>query len=189
MSARDHRRLGTAIALGCYLGTIVGANWMVAHVGTSIPGAHVLPVGFGLSAPSGVYLAAGAFVARDYVQRLAGTRAGLLVIVVGAILSAFVATPRLALASGVTFLLSEGTDFAIFTPLQRRSLVASVLVAGLFAELVDSLVFLTLAGIPLAVALPGQLVGKLWVILAGTAATLALRRLPSVRRGYQLEPS
>jgi len=189
MTARDHRRLGSVIALACYLGTIVGANWMIAHVGTPIPGAHVLPVGFGLDAPSGVYLAAGAFVARDYVQRLAGTKAGIAVIIVGAILSAFVSTPRLAVASGVTFLLSESTDFAIFTPLQRRSLVGSVLVAGLFAEFVDSIVFLTLAGIPLGVALPGQLLGKLWVILAGTAATVALRRLPAVRRGYQLEPS
>jgi len=189
MTPQTRRRLGTTIALACYLGTIVGANWMIAHVGTPIPGADVLPVGFGLYAPSGVYLAAGAFVARDYVQRLAGTKAGIAVIIVGAILSAFVSTPRLAVASGVTFLLSEGTDFAIFTPLQRRSLVGSVLVAGLFAELVDSVVFLTLAGIPLGVALPGQLLGKLWVILAGTAATVALRRLPAVRRGYQLEPS
>jgi uncharacterized PurR-regulated membrane protein YhhQ (DUF165 family) len=183
---------GAWVALAVYIGAIVGSNWMIAHIGTPIPGAHVLPVGFGLSAPSGVYLAAVAFVARDYVQRLAGARAGLVAIVIGAIVSALVSTPQLAIASGVTFMLSESTDFAIFTPLQRWNLTASVLIAGLFAEFVDSIVFLSLAGIPLGVALEGQLVGKLWVILAGTAVTWYLRRRPSLAlppRIKQLDPS
>ncbi len=176
---------GAWLALGVYIGAIVGSNWMIAHVGTPIPGAHVLPVGFGLEAPSGVYLAAVAFVARDYVQRLAGPKAGIAAIFIGALVSALVSTPQLAVASGVTFLLSESTDFMIFTPLQRWNLAASVLIAGLFAEVVDSVVFLTLAGIPLGVALEGQLVGKLWVILLGTALTWYLRRRPSLQSSHR----
>jgi len=164
-------------ALVIYVGAIVGANWMLIHIGAPGPGARTLPVGFGLRAPSGVYVAALAFVARDLVQRFAGWRAGLAAIVVGAALSAVVATPRLAVASGLTFLLSETTDFALFAPLQRRSLPGAVLGAGLAAIVVDSVVFLTLAGIPLAVALPGQLLGKCWVVLIGSAATVWLRRV------------
>ena len=57
----------------------MGANWMIAHVGLAIPGgAHVLPVGFGLVAPSGTYAAALTLVIRDLVQRTAhGTGLGL----------------------------------------------------------------------------------------------------------------
>ncbi len=52
-----------------------------------------------------------------------------------------------------------------------------MLLAGLAAIVVDSVVFLTLAGIPLAAALPGQLLGKCWVVLAGSVASLGLRRI------------
>lgn len=174
--------VAAGVAVVVYVASILGANWMIAHVGRPLGPNHVLPVGFGLVAPSGVYLAAVTFVARDLVQRFGGPRVGLAAIVVGAALSAFVASPRLALASGATFLVSETCDFLIFTPLQQRNLPVAVLGAGLVAEVVDSVLFLTLAGIPLAVALPGQLVGKGWVIVAGGAVTALLRRaLPAPR--------
>lgn len=165
-----------AVAWVAYVASIVGANWMIAHIGQPLGPNHVLPVGFGLVAPSGVYLAALTFVARDVLQRLGGTRAGLAAIVVGAGVSAWVASPRLALASGVTFLVSETSDFLVFTPAQRRSFPVAVLASGLVGEVIDSVLFLTLAGIPLAVALPGQLLGKGWVILAGGAVSAVFRR-------------
>lgn len=179
MSERAQRVSLTLASVGfaVYVGSIVLANWMLLHVGAKGPGVRVLPVGFGLVAPSGVYVAALAFVARDIVQRFAGARMGVVAIIVGAVLSALVATPTLAIASGLTFLLSETTDFLLFQPLQRRSLPGAVLGAGLAAIVVDSVVFLSLAGIPLAVALPGQLLGKCWVVLAGSAATIGLRHV------------
>ncbi len=161
-----------------YVGVIVGANWMIAHVGKVIPGAHVLPVGFGLYAPSGVYLAAFAFVARDILQRLTNIKVGLVAIVIGAIVSAFVSTPSLAFASGVTFMISESLDFLIYTPLQTRNFPLAVVVSGLASDIVDSVVFLTLAHIPLALALKGQLVGKMWVILLGGVLAGLMRKLP-----------
>lgn len=167
-----------------YVGSIVLANWMLLHVGAPGPGARVLPVGFGLEAPSGVYVAALAFIARDLVQRFAGPKVAVAAIIVGAGLSALVSTATLAFASGATFLLSESTDFLLFQPLQRRSLPGAVLAAGLAAIVVDSVVFLTLAGIPLHAALPGQLLGKFWIVLVGSAATIGLRRVtpaPSLR--------
>ncbi len=171
-------RIAASASFAAYVAVIVGANWMIGHVGTPIPGAHVLPVGFGLEAPSGVYLAALAFVARDVLQRVGGAKAGVAAILVGAGISAFVASAHLALASGATFLLSETCDFLIYTPLQKRNFPLAVVASGVVGDLVDSTVFLTLAGIPLAVALPGQLLGKLWVMLLGGLLAAWLRRYP-----------
>ena len=165
-----------ALAFAVYVGSIAGANWMISHVGRPVEGAHVLPVGFGLEAPSGVYLAGLAFVARDIVQRLAGLRIGVVAIVIGATLSWWLSSPAIAVASGVTFLLSESCDFLVYTPLQARHFPFAVVGSGLVADVVDSIVFLTLAGIPLALALPGQLVGKAWVVLIGGVAAGFLRR-------------
>ena len=165
-----------ALGFAIYVGSIAGANWMISHVGRPVEGAHVLPVGFGLEAPSGVYLAGLTFVARDIVQRLVGLRVGVLAIVIGATLSWWFSSPAIAVASGVTFLLSESCDFLVYTPLQARHFPFAVVGSGLVADVVDSVVFLTLAGIPLAVALPGQLVGKEWVVLIGGVVAGFLRR-------------
>jgi uncharacterized PurR-regulated membrane protein YhhQ (DUF165 family) len=171
-------RIAATVSFVAYVAVIVGANWMIGHVGTPIPGAHVLPVGFGLQAPSGVYLAALAFVARDMLQRVGGAKAGVAAILVGAGISAFVASAHLAFASGATFLLSETCDFLIYTPLQKRNFPLAVLASGVVGDVVDSTVFLTLAGIPLALALPGQLLGKLWVMLLGGLLAAWMRRYP-----------
>ncbi len=168
--------LVAAVAFVMYVGSIVGANYMIGHIGKVIPGAHVLPVGFGLYAPSGVYLASLALVSRDLLQRSAGTLPGVVAILLGAFISYFISSPKLAFASGFTFLISETVDFAIFTPLAKRNFAAAVLVSGLFGEFVDSVLFLTLAQIPLAIALKGQLVGKMWVILLGSLISFILRR-------------
>jgi len=150
---------------------------MIDHVGHLVPhAAHELPVGFGLEAPSGVYLAGLTFVARDIVQRLAGLRVGVGAIVAGAVISWWVSTPTLALASGATFLLSESCDFAVYTPLQVRNFPFAVLGSGLLSDAVDSTVFLTLAGLPLSALLAGQLVGKAWLVLVGGALAGLLRR-------------
>jgi queuosine precursor transporter len=164
------------VGFAIYVGSIAGANWMISHVGRPVAGVHVLPVGFGLEAPSGVYLAGLTFVARDIVQRLAGLRVGVVAIVIGATLSWWLSSPAIAVASGVTFLLSESCDFLVYTPLQARHFPYAVVGSGLVADVVDSVVFLTLAGIPLAVALPGQRVGKAWVVLIGGVVAGFLRR-------------
>jgi uncharacterized PurR-regulated membrane protein YhhQ (DUF165 family) len=156
------------LVLGVYLATIVAANWMIRHVGMEIPGGtHLLPVGFGLLAPSGTYAAALTLVARDLVQRTAGRRWGLAIIPAGVAISALWDV-RLAMASGVAFLLSELLDYAVYTPLQRRGLALAVAVSSLVASVPDSAIFLLLAGIPLSVALPGLLLGKVWAILVAT---------------------
>lgn len=167
-------------ALVVYGASIIAANWLIRNWGTAVlpDGTHLVPVGFGLMAPSGTYAAGITFIARDVVQRTAGRAWSLAVIIPGAAISALL-SPRLALASATAFFFSELVDYAVFTPLQRRGLVLGVLVSGVAASVADSTIFLTLAGIPLGVALPGQLLGKVWIQLAATPIVAWLRpRLP-----------
>src|SRR5690606_21384090 len=107
-----------------------------------------------------------------------GRRWALIAIGVGTVLSVLV-SPRLAVASGSAFLFSELVDFAVYTPLQERRFVLAVVLSGLVGSVVDSVIFLTLAGIPLGVALPGLLLAKVWVqLLAGPLAAWLRTRMP-----------
>jgi uncharacterized PurR-regulated membrane protein YhhQ (DUF165 family) len=96
--------------------------------------------------------------------------------IVGGSLLSVALSPRLAAASGIAFLLSEATDFAIYTPLEERGLARAVLLSGLAGSFVDAVIFLGLAGIPLDLALPGLLVGKAWAQLVGAGVLGALRK-------------
>lgn len=168
------RRIGVT-ALVIYGVSIYLANWLIRNVGMPIPGgSHLVPVGFGLMAPSGAYAAGVTFVARDVIQRTIGKRWSLVVIIPGALLTALLDI-HLAIASAAAFLFSESVDYLVYTPLQRRGFVRAVVASGLVAALVDSLIFLTLAGIPLAVALPGLLVAKVWVMLVAAPVAYVLR--------------
>src|SRR5829696_7811820 len=113
---KERSWIGVA-ALVLYGGSILAANWLIRNVGTmSLPdGTHLLPVGFGLLAPSGSYAAGVTFVARDVVQRSMGRAAAIVAVVAGTLLSALV-DPRLALASGSAFFFSEMVDLAVYTP-------------------------------------------------------------------------
>jgi len=175
------RRTAGLVAFLLYAGSILAANWLIRNIGAvALPdGTHLVPVGFGLMAPSGSYAAGVTFVARDVVQRALGRRAAVAAIAVGTVLSVLV-DPRLALASGSAFFFSELVDLGVYTPLQRRSFVLAVVLSGMVGSVVDSLLFLGIAGIPLAAALPGLLLAKLWVqLLAAPVAAWLRERLPA----------
>lgn len=163
--------------LAAFLACIPLANWLIGNAGTKcIPnGPCLVPVGFGLMAPSGVLLIGIALVLRDFVQRDLGPKWTLGAIAFGAALSAVIAPPALVVASGVAFLLSELADMAVYTPLRERRLALAVLASGVVGAVVDSAVFLWLAFGSLAY-LDGQIVGKLWASLAGFAVLAVLRR-------------
>lgn len=175
--SRRSRTVGLTASLVIYTASIVAANWLIRNVGTVVleDGTHLSPVGFGLMAPTGVYAAGITFVARDFVQRNAGRRWALAAIIAGALLSALV-NPQLALASGVAFLTAELADFAVYTPLERHRFVLAVLLSGIVGSLVDSALFLTLAGIPLGAALAGSALGKIWMQLLALPVAAALRK-------------
>jgi uncharacterized PurR-regulated membrane protein YhhQ (DUF165 family) len=75
-----------------YIATIFAANWAIVTFG-------IVPVGFGLMAPAGVYFVGLAFTLRDAVQEYLGKRYTVLAVVAGASLSVLI-SPQFALASG-----------------------------------------------------------------------------------------
>jgi uncharacterized PurR-regulated membrane protein YhhQ (DUF165 family) len=160
-----------------YVGSIFMANWFIQNVGTQYTpnGPHVIPVGFGLEAPSGVIWVGVALILRDLVQQFLGTRVAIGSMFAGAIASFFVA-PALAVASAAGFLLSESADFVAYTPLMKRGMiVAAVFVSGVVGLVVDTAVFLYLAFGSLQFW-QGQILGKLWVTIIGAVVIWFLHR-------------
>jgi uncharacterized PurR-regulated membrane protein YhhQ (DUF165 family) len=158
---------------------IPAANWLIGNVGTvCVPrggGPCLIPVAPGLMAPSGVLMAGLALVLRDLVQRRLGLGWASAAVLAGAALSALLAPPALVVASAAAFLLSETADLAVYTPLQRRGLVLAVALSSVAGLVLDSVVFLLLAFGSLDF-LAGQVVGKLWMVLASLPFVAWLRR-------------
>ncbi|MDB5559589.1 MAG: beta-carotene 15,15-monooxygenase, partial [Enterovirga sp.] len=164
-------------ALLCFIATIPAANWLIGHVGTVCPpgGPCLVPVAPGLLAPSGVLMAGLALVLRDLVQRRLGFMAGLAAILAGALLSAWLAPAAIVIASATAFLLSELADAFVYTPLQRRRFVTAIVASSVVGLVVDSAVFLHLAFGDLSF-LPGQILGKFWMVLLTIPVVHWLRR-------------
>lgn len=172
------------ILILAYLTCVPLANWMIGHVGTfCMPaGPCLVPVGFGLSAPSGVLVVGFALVLRDLVQRASGKMWALAAMVCGCALSWLVADPHVALASAAAFLTSELADFAIYTPLQRRGLILAIVASASVGIVMDSVTFLWLAFGSLDF-LAGQVVGKIWASLASVPVIWICRRRSQTRVG------
>jgi queuosine precursor transporter len=177
MDNDNRKRVEGIIFLVLFCLTIPAANWMIGHVGSvCIPnGPCLIPVAPGIMAPSGVLMVGAALVLRDLVQRRLGAAFGVGAIIVGAAISAALAPPALVLASATAFLFSEFADFAVYTPLARRKLVAAVVSSSIVGLVVDSIVFLWLAFASLEF-LPGQIIGKLWMVLLAVPFVAYLRR-------------
>lgn len=156
-----------AALIAAFAATIPAANWLIGNVGTvCVPDEPCLvPVGFGLMAPSGVLLVGAALVLRDMVHEAGGAKAAFLAIALGAVLSWFVAPPALVVASVVAFVLAELADLFVYTPLREKRLGLAVLASGAVGAVVDSAVFLLLAFGSLD-HIEGNIVGKLWMSLA-----------------------
>src|SRR6266511_3015013 len=131
------------------------------------PGAHNRAVSLG-------WLLALAYVATIFAANLAIQLIG--PVPVGAALSAAMSLVlpgpipplRLALASGSAFLFSELLDFAVYTPLRRRSWLGAVAASNAVGLVADSALFLTLAFGSLDF-LAGQIVGKAEMTLLAVA--------------------
>jgi len=99
------------------------------------------------------------FVARDFAQREIGHRV-LLAMLAGAVVSYFMASPVVAMASAAAFLVSELADWAVYSftrrPLSQRILFSSALGAPL-----DSLVFLSGVGILSAAGVAAMTASKM----------------------------
>lgn len=171
------RRVEGIVFLLAFAACVPAANYMIGHVGTvCVPnGPCLIPVGFGLTAPSGVLLVGLALVLRDLVQRRLGLVWSVAAIVMGAILSTTFTAPALAFASASAFLASEIADLFVFTPLQRRGLIIAALSSSIVGLIVDSAMFLWLAFGSLDF-LAGQVLGKAIMVAASLPFLLLLRK-------------
>ncbi len=176
-AAASRRRAEGLLFLTGFGLCIPAANWLIGHAGTvcTPDGLCLIPVGPGLMAPSGVLMVGLALVLRDLVQRRLGLAWAVGAILAGAALSALLAPRSVVLASATAFLLSETADLAVYTPLQRRGLVAAVMASSLAGLVADSVIFLWLAFGSLDF-LAGQIVGKLWMVLIALPLVHWLRR-------------
>ena len=165
-----------------YIGTIFAANWAIGNIGTCVPdGPCLIPVGFGLMAPSGVLFIGLSLAARDAVQERKGRWWSVGGILVGAGLSAIL-SPALALASGTAFLLSELADFGVYTPLRARGWTPiAVGASGIVGGLLDSAIFLWLAFGSLDF-LAGQWLGKTEVAVVAALLVILWRQRALLNR-------
>ena len=132
------RVIGWISILG-FLLSIPFANWWL-----STNGFWVAPVLGPL--PSALWVVAISFILRDIAQVTLGKRYAWAAITIGTGLAWWLASPQLAIASGVAFLISESTDAAIFTPLANRGkFLLGVSIGGYAAGFLDSAVFLRIA--------------------------------------------
>ena len=151
---------------GAYIFSIILANWMINNIGDCIPdGPCVIPVGFGLSAPSGVLMIGIALVLRDSIHEVYGRWWVVGGILVGAILSSAI-SPSLAVASGVAFAVSEVGDMLVYEPIRRYSRPLGVAISGMIGGAIDSALFLMLAFGSLAY-FEGQFIGKAEMAVLG----------------------
>lgn len=175
-TGRGEQALVWALTIA-YIGTIFAANWFIGHVGKQYApdGPHVIPVGFGLEAPSGVLWVGVALVLRDVIQQLRGRAWSIEAMLVGVAVSYLVA-PNLAFASAFAFGLSETADLFVYTPLIRSGrVVVAVMASSTVGLVVDSAVFLLLAFGSLEF-IEGQILGKFWAALFATTCIWLVRR-------------
>lgn len=166
-----------------YVACIVLANWAISNFG-------IVPVGFGLLAPAGVYFAGATFTFRNLTQQTLGRRWGFAAIAIGALLSYLITDKTipgaylpLAVASGLSFALSETADALVWTKLRGWEWWARAMGLGDIAgQVIDSAVFLMLALGSLDFLL-GQVIGKQWTIWPALGLMWAWR-VVSERRHY-----
>ncbi|MGI9357732.1 MAG: VUT family protein [Rhizobiaceae bacterium] len=98
-----------------------------------------------------------AFLVTDLTNRRFGAPNARVVVAIGFLvavaLSAWLATPRIAIASGSAFIFAQLLDVSIFDRMRRAEWWRAPLVSSLVASVVDTLVFFSLAFAPLFGAL------------------------------------
>jgi uncharacterized PurR-regulated membrane protein YhhQ (DUF165 family) len=164
------------VAAGLFIATVWFANWLLSKYG-------IVPIGFGLSAPAGVFAVGLAFTLRDVVHRTLGRVAVFACILTGCLLAYFIEANAqipgghvsVAVASALAFLLSETSDLAVYTPLEKKSFLGAVAASNVVGTVVDSALFLWLAFGSLAF-IQGQIVGKLMMTVAALPVVFALRK-------------
>lgn len=135
------------LAFAAFAATIPAANWLIANIGaTCIPnGPCLIPVGFGLMAPSGVLMIGLALVLRDWLHELAGWKWSFVAVLIGGTLSLAFSPPALAVASAAAFTMAELADLAVYARLRERGKALAVMASQIVGAALDSALFVYLA--------------------------------------------
>ena len=150
----DVRRWSLAvIALAYFVGAILLANMLTNEYG-------MVGVGFGLTATAGTFAAGAALLLRDAVQEAAGKAAVIVGILAGAALT-YTISPGLAAASATAFLIAELADMAVYTPLRKLDWTVAVVASNVVGAVVDTFVFLHMAGFPITASGVGSSPAKM----------------------------
>ena len=169
------RHLPALTASLAVIASIAVANWVTTAYG-------LVPAGFGLMVTAGTYAAGFALAFRDVLHEAGGIRWVLATVGVGALVSPLFGDGRIVLASAFAFTVSELLDLAVYAPLRRRNWPVAVAASNAVGAVVDTLVFLAIAGFPLTAPLVGGqvLVKAVWItavfLLAAAAARVTFRR-------------
>jgi uncharacterized PurR-regulated membrane protein YhhQ (DUF165 family) len=174
-----------------FLACILVANYVTTELG-------MVPVGFGLEATAGTYVIGVSFILRDLLQDTIRrelplrtdwqvARPLLLLILLGGFLSFLVADPRIALASAVAFTCSEVADLLIYTPLRRQGFLRALTFSNVVGAVLDTVLFLWIAGFPVLDAFAGQMAGKMAVTAGVFILVLGYRWVRDERRRNKAE--
>jgi uncharacterized PurR-regulated membrane protein YhhQ (DUF165 family) len=156
-----------AVAALTFVGLVVASNWLTIRYGPVLGGWVI----------AGTFTAGLVLAARDGIREAAGPEWRAWVwgaILAGALLSATMTytaggfpggpTPlRLALASGIAFAVSEIADTFVYEPLRQSGRLRALAWSNAVGAVVDSVLFLSLAGFPLWPTALGQ-VGVKWLM-------------------------
>ncbi|MDS0140594.1 MULTISPECIES: VUT family protein [unclassified Amycolatopsis] len=182
-SPRPRRRASKLALLLAYVASIVIGNLATSYLGLA-------PAGFGLMVTAGTYASGLALSFRDHLQDAAGVRWVVAGIAAGIAVSAIGGDLRIALASAAAFAVGEAADLVVYTPLRRRRGFRPALIASNTAGgIVDTCLFLVIAGFPLSTdVVAGQLLVKaVWTtglyLLVQEAARRALPRKRQLTEG------
>ncbi|MFA5662687.1 VUT family protein [Castellaniella sp.] len=153
-----------AIAFACMVAIVVGSNILVQY-----------PINPWLTWGAITYPVS--FLVTDVLNRRFGPRAARRVVyggfVAALVVSIWLASPRIALASGSAFLIAQLTDITIFNRLRHQRWWRAPFIGGAIAAVFDTVAFFAIAFAGTDVPWPTLLVGDLAVKLLVNLLMLA----------------
>ncbi|KAA6204624.1 MAG: VUT family protein [Candidatus Tokpelaia sp.] len=100
----------------------------------------------------GAFIYPFAFLVNDVTNRRFGSQMARRVVytgfITGLLVSWYLASPRLAIASGTAFLCAQLLDIAVFSPLRRKSWWQAPLAAAICGSCLDTILFFSIAFAP-----------------------------------------
>lgn len=132
------------ISMVLYVLCVVLANVLAAR--------WIIPIGFGLMVPAGVFMIAPIFTLRDYIHKKYGYKTSVVLIFAASIISYLLSIvmgstllSMITIASVISFLISELIDTFIYHKLDKDAWLSKVMKSNLVSALIDSVLFISIA--------------------------------------------